>query len=585
MTIVARDVDKVIRDFINVKNFDVNADDPNRKISIGNAFLDFSDDNATLNDIDGHADASIAIQKAIDFAQAAQTSNSVYGNVVHIPAGVYVLKKPIYAYSCILQGEGPGTVLIGVYDDPNQPLVQCGYSASIRDLCIRYNAPLISTGSTLNPVGDNQYVLIKLVHPIREPGNDPVPNSDGMYDWVGYNFPTQKETHIIAKPYETQEWVDGQLATIIQRPSNRAPCEGAHFVNLLLTTCGTAIEAEPSNPNELRGYIQPFSCEFRNIFITHFSHRGIDLRSWWCSGSVFSNIMIDNYWNDTIELPEVDCGFYLGESSSEHTIHQLNIQNFKLKNLDSSAMYISGCNGFVASTVHIEAVYPTANNQSFIKIKNSSCSFQQLMICNATYDEAKDLSYTQSNVAMFEVTGIKNILGLSRATLTDAQLNKLPFNNNYLNINILNISSLGEQNDDLYSLNPILIRRNKTTSNEDAIPYNVDIGNYSYSTGAWKIQANPTGYNNALLGYKNIKSSGNVRFVQKYYLGQQPITDSTINNFSYNVLAVVERDKNSTKAKPTFNNTVPNAQPGQLVACIDPAKVYFYTGTVWKALN
>lgn len=540
MAVVERPLSEILDDYINVKNYGAK----------GNGRLDYY---GFLYNLDEAQDDAPLIQQALN--DAIKSRNAAWGEVapvgiqVHIPAGIYVLKSPLKVYGAELIGEGNSTVLVGYYDDINQPLIQIGMGAGIRNMTIQYDRSKVVNGTDGGAVPKDfeqlQRVLILLEHP----------STTGMSNAFD-NIP----------PEDT----------------DRGAYACAVFDKLNLFYCGTAIATNitPFATNQ-SDYRQPFSNTYSNIYINRCTYRGFDINMFWRTGSIYENITINNSWNvDSATFPkpswepsvagfyrwQMNSSFYLGPSETQCVINQLNVQSTALRADSPGALVIETNNGLCASAIHIEAVSGTVPNQSMIKLNNVVGSIESIMHCN---DPISSQSMTTLEIgdtySLFSSDGNGIVNG-----------NNLPKTNNYLRIGTLSLVNLDFDDDWLIGKDYKVIKR---TTGLNASTYVVNLENYTYSASPWIAN-----YNNVvgLLSAFPTDTNNNIQFVQKYFGEKppEPVAPAMIVPYAY-------RD-GGTRSNPSFSNYT-NPQLGQLVWS-NENKVYVCVSTapssvLWKALN
>lgn len=552
MATVTRNLDQILDDFINVKNYG----------ALGNGIIDADGSlkNGTSavsvngKNYDQAQDDSPFIQRAIYEANKKRViSGEVHASTVHIPAGVYVLKTPLTLMGCNLVGEGYSSVLIGYGIDKASPLLYVGYQSKISDLRIQYDSFEVPD----NGLMQDEKVLIRLFHPIQD------------------TYPVDAFGYVVAPAY-TAGGKEYHL-------SNRAMYASGMLQRLWLMYCGTGItSARTLNSTDI-SYAPTYSNTYDTITIWQFRYRAIDFSAWWTTGSIFNNVSMRNEESS----PAVDCALSLTNGQFENVLHQINVENIHLRNTDGAcAIRIDYCNNLFASTIHIENVIPTRNNQAIVSLNNFSGTVEALTYCNS--------NFSVTGVSVIQLDDTKNIFGMkqygSPESYNPQYSGGTTFRNNrYLKIGVLSLGQLGPQytetqqtNYGIVGLNVNIVSRKINAQNTSDAPITIDMGGYSY-------------YNDSEMGWNGINGTqrlavqkadldeyakfntyGNLQFVQKYYGPSSPAQQAFIAPYAFRDLG--------TKTNPAFSS-IPNPVAGQIVYTQEN-KSYIYTPSgLWKALN
>jgi hypothetical protein len=232
------------------------------------------------------------------------------------------------------------------------------------------------------------------------------------------------------------------------------------YLNGILTgQCGTAFY----NPST----IPVFSTTFSNLRVENFRYRGFDFFSPVRTGNVYSNIYLNG--NDDT----VNALFALQGNESECSIIQLNAEH---ANFSQAALIFNGCNGIAATSVHLENLYPTANNLPFVYTNSSSGVFSAFTVLG---------NYFPSNPT---TTG--NVIFQCNSALNTYNSSGTPLTSNYFQFGVFYVSNL----DGADGLSWYMFGRGTNDG-----PMYVDIGNYQFSPNS--------------VWYGSFPTTGNITFV------------------------------------------------------------------------
>ena len=137
---------------------------------------------------------------------------------------------------------------------------------------------------------------------------------------------------------------------------------GAGIYNCQVNNCGTAISD---------GGASVFSSNFKDIRISKFTCRGMEMTGTARTGNVYDNIYITNHpytRNDgTGDRQTAWQGFVLSGEESECTITQLNVEHATLY----QAIIIEDVLGLTAGSIHIEGIEPRDDWGEYVRIVRS----------------------------------------------------------------------------------------------------------------------------------------------------------------------------------------------------------------------
>ena len=163
---------------------------------------------------------------------------------------------------------------------------------------------------------------------------------------------------------------------------------------VLIGNCGTAIY-ESGLFTDVNYNETVFSTTFSNLWAYNFTYRGFDFRSLYRTGNVYENIYVGG-----TDSTVCNCLFSLAGGESESSIIQLNVEHCQFS---QNAIILDGCAGFTATSLHIEAALPNANNLSYVYLSHSTGTFDSIAFYNNTY--------TQTGISLFNIASGANNYG------------------------------------------------------------------------------------------------------------------------------------------------------------------------------
>ena len=144
------------------------------------------------------------------------------------------------------------------------------------------------------------------------------------------------------------------------------------------------------------------SCSLRDIYISRFSYRGLDLRGYsgGNSGCVMDNIYILPRSASGVS-ENVDTGAYFG-SWTDGVINQLNVEAGN----PLYAIQLESCPGLVANSLHFESLTPRQDNGAFVFFNGSSGVINGMLIdsCSILSDSLP------TEYGLFRVAGTSNLI-------------------------------------------------------------------------------------------------------------------------------------------------------------------------------
>lgn len=227
---------------------------------------------------------------------------------------------------------------------------------------------------------------------------------------ISYDSITGNETQ--GQRVGLRTWADGSNGTL-QR--------GSVLDQLRFETVGTAISD---------GGVGFFSVTVGTIDIRSYSYRGIDLYASGRTGSVFTNV----YMNNTTYTP--DAGVSLFKGGSENFI-QLNIEHSPF---NTAALKVDGCQGVKIQNLHLEGVDHNAASKGYVSLENTDVQIDKCRIVNTrmtTYD----------NVSLFR-------FGRAGSIETGGSSREFSQLESYLHIGELSVQGLASPDNSVYPTYP-----------------------------------------------------------------------------------------------------------------------------------
>lgn len=285
---------------------------------------------------------------------------------IYVPAGEYVIKKPIFLDNASLVGAGMDkTVIIADFENPNTPIVIAGATSSIENIQFRYKDGLV-TG--------------------EEARGQRVGLCTGNY------------------------W---EL------------CKGAVIKNVKFSNVGTGMYAPDSlNVNEIgvvTNYnkedlpMTAFSITFDNIVIEDFSYRGIDFSADTRTGNIYRGIYLSS------GKYACNSAFYFDGEESETSIDSITVADTRAER----PIFISGARALDAGAINLRNVNLIGDNLTYIYFEKSSGNIKHLSLNKTAVKSVQNLVQIGDTQFVNEGFDVLASLNIGKLTFSDVSGMKL----------------------------------------------------------------------------------------------------------------------------------------------------------------
>lgn len=288
------------------------------------------------------------------------------GDILYIPAGTYVIKKPIMIDSGEIIGAGMDkTIIVADFENPNQPIVMAGGNTVIKDIQFRYKDGLVT-------------------------GKEEKDQRVGLF--AGNYWSLQK---------------------------------GAVLSNVKFANVGTAIRSKNTVATSDLGVADKFdkqslsatcfSVTFDNIVIEDFSYRGIDFAATTRTGNVWRNMYLSS------GKYACNSAFWFEGEESECNIENLTVADTRAER----PIYINSARALDAGSISLRNIELIDDNLIYIYFEKSAGYIKHLSLNATTVESVQTLVQIGETEFVGSGYDVLNRLHIGKLSLSNVKGMKL----------------------------------------------------------------------------------------------------------------------------------------------------------------